>query len=289
MKWYNITAATRKSRCDEVERLFWSLGALSVTVADGSDDPIFEPGYGETPLWCDIHMTSLFPDSVDISEVDSELRGNSYTVVDHEVLFDRVWEREWLKYFRPTRFGRRLWICPSGTDIPDVGAVTMKLDPGLAFGTGSHSTTRLCLEWLSEARLRGVSLLDFGCGSGVLGIAASLLGARDVTAIDNDPQAIVATQKNAENNRVRAISAVLNNKPVGQFDIVIANILSAPLIDLSVQLKRAVFQGGSLVLSGIMDTQLSEVLAAYSTFTLCDTQSHDGWVLLHLKNLEREL
>ena len=125
--------------------------------------------------------------------------------------------------------------------------------------------------------------------SGVLGSAASLRGARDVMAIDNDPQAIVATQKNAENNRVRAISAVLNNKPVGQFDIVIANILSAPLIDLSAQLKRAVFQGGSLVLSGIMDSQLSEVLAAYSTFTLCDTHSHDGWVLLHLKNLEREL
>ena len=289
MKWHNITAATTKSYSDDLERLFWSLGAISVTVADGSNSPIFEPGYGEMPLWCSIHMTALFPDSLDVSKIGDELRENNYDLVGHEILADRVWEREWLKYFRPKRFGRRLWICPSGMAVSDMDAVTMKLDPGLAFGTGSHSTTRLCLEWLSEASLREVSLLDFGCGSGVLSIAASLLGAEDVMAIDNDPQAILATQKNAEKNNVSIITTLLSNKPLGQYDIVVANILSEPLIDLSVQLKRAVSLGGILVLSGIMDSQLPEVLEAYSSFKLCDTRTHNCWVLLHFQNLVGEV
>ena len=289
MKWHNITAATRKSYSDDLERLFWSLGAISVTVADGSNSPIFEPGYGEMPLWCSIHMTALFPDSLDISKIGDELRDNNYDLVGHEILADRVWEREWLKYFRPTRFGRRLWICPSGMDVSDIDAVTMKLDPGLAFGTGTHSTTRLCLEWLSEASLREVSLLDFGCGSGVLSIAASLLGAEDVMAIDNDPQAILATQRNAKKNNVSRISTLLSNKPVGQYDIVVANILSEPLIDLSMQLKRSVSLGGILVLSGIMDSQLPEVMEAYSSFKFCDTRTHNRWVLLHFQNLDGEV
>jgi len=145
------------------------------------------------------------------------------------------------------------------------------------------------LEWLSDTSLREASLLDFGCGSGVLGIAASLLGAGHVVAIDNDPQAIKATKENAKNNQVSAISIFLDQEPMGRFDIVIANILSKPLIDLSAQLKRAVKQGGSLVLSGLMEPQHAEVLEAYSTFKVCETRTHDCWQLLHLKNLELNL
>ena len=288
MSWFNVTAATKKQRSVELEDLFWFLGALSITIADGSDDPLYEPGYGETPIWPDVHMSGLFSDELDIIRINEKILTNGFSLVGYENLLDRVWEREWLKYFEPTQFGRRLWICPNGMDVSDDEAVIVNLDPGLAFGTGSHSTTRLCLEWLSEANLRESSLLDFGCGSGVLAIAAYLLGARNVVAIDNDPQAIAATEENAKKNKASDISALLGHKPLGRFDIVIANILSEPLIALSELLKRSVLPRGSLVLSGIMESQRTSVLQAYKSFEVCNSCTNDGWELVHLKNPTRE-
>ena len=231
---------------------------------------------------------NCFGHELDIVRINEKILTNGFSLVGYENLLDRVWEREWLKYFEPTQFGRRLWICPNGMNVSDDDAVIVNLDPGLAFGTGSHSTTRLCLEWLSEANLRESSLLDFGCGSGVLAIAAYLLGARNVVAIDNDPQAIAATEENAKKNKASDISALLGHKPLGRFDIVIANILSEPLIALSEPLKRSVLPRGSLVLSGIMESQRKSVLQAYKSFEVCNSCTNDGWELVHLKNPTRE-
>jgi len=273
---------------DRVEEVLQRHGAHAVTLTDAGDDPVLEPAPGCTPLWRDTRITALFSADVDFASLRADL-GAALAVAELpanrvEPLADRVWEREWLKDFHPMRFGRRLWVAPDdGFAAPD-DAVVVRLDPGLAFGTGTHATTALCLEWLDGVDVSGRSVLDVGCGSGILSIAALKLGARSVTGVDIDPQALLATRQNAERNAVGGplTTAAELPPPAEPFDIVVANILASTLTDMAGLLCRSLKTGGSLALSGILDDQVTAVAAAYREFVEFETPAgKDGWALLH--------
>lgn len=281
MNWRNITAAAPRDHVDTLERCFWELGAVSVTVTDAGDNPLYEPGPGETPLWQSAHVVGLFEDDVDTAAVEDQLTVSGFDFIGAALLEDRQWEREWLQHFEPMCFGQRLWVCPNELDVKSPNAVVMKLDPGLAFGTGTHATTRLCLEWLDSSDLRDKKILDFGCGSGILGIAACLLGASSVYAIDNDPQALSATSANAANNGVAHRMTVSDKIPSEQYDVVIANILAQPLIELGPALMGAMRPRADLILSGIMASQGDWVAQAYARLAAMAVNNHDGWLLQH--------
>ena len=282
MIWHNVTAAASRDDSSTLEQYFWDLGAVSVTVVDAGDDPQYELAPGETPLWRSVHVRGLFEDDVDVAHIQQSLADEQFTVVEYEQLADRQWEREWLKHFQPMRFGEKLWVCPAGMNVSAKRSVIVDLDPGLAFGTGTHSTTRLCLEWLDGFQVDHRRVLDFGCGSGILGIAAGLLGAEEVVAIDNDPQALASTRENASKNNVAMTIGLPEDTTLGQYDIVIANILAQPLIELSDILMNAVLPGGDLILSGIMQSQEDWVLEAYRALELVEHRSHEDWLLLHM-------
>lgn len=261
-------------------------GALAVTLADAADDPVLEPAPGETPLWPSVRLTALLPDGPAGEEVARSITAAlalSPGDVALEELEDRPWEREWLKDFRPMRFGRRLWICPGGQAAADPGAVVVELDPGLAFGTGTHPSTALCLEWLDGAGLAGESLLDYGCGSGILALAALALGAGHATAVDIDPQALIATRENAARNRLAAALTVLPADDLADaaFDVVVANILSGPLVELAPRLARLTRAGGRIALAGLLDEQATDVAQAYQPwFDIVAHATLSGWTLL---------
>ena len=254
---------------DAVEEIFARHGATSITLTDAGDRPVLEPAPGKTPLWRDTRMTGLFSPDADLGALRADLL-QSLSIAElpaHEVavLADRAWEREWRKDFGPMRFGSRLWICPGDSNVDHQDAVVVKLDPGLAFGTGTHASTALCLEWLDGLNLQGSTVLDIGCGSGVLVIAALLLGSERAVALDIDPQAIRATVENALSNDVRDRLMVTNhmNGIAGGFDVVIANILANPLIELARPIADRVNGGCVLALSGILSEQVDQVLEAY--------------------------
>lgn len=278
----HITAA--REQAPQLELLLERCGALSVTFEDAADEPMFEPPPGATPLWNATRVTGLFEGTTDAdrlrAELDRALAGSEVSLA-LEVLEDRAWERAWLDNFRPMRFGRRLWVCPTGQEVDDAAAVVVRLDPGLAFGTGTHPTTALCLEWLDGADLAGRSLIDFGCGSGILAIAAAHLGARHVIAVDHDPQAVLATRNNAILNGVEDRVQALHSDAFGDrsADIVMANILANVLVQLAEPIRRRVMPGGTLVLSGILREQARDVAAAYAAhFSLEPAVARDAWV-----------
>ncbi len=253
-----------------VESVFLELGAASVTLTDAGDDPVLEPGPGETPLWASTRITGLFSADDDLDTFAAALRAK--LGVDHlpehrvEALADRDWEREWLRDFAPMRFGARRWICPTGQTVDDAGAVVVHLDPGLAFGTGTHPTTALCLEWLGGLELGGKRLLDYGCGSGILTIAALKLGCKAATGMDIDDQAVIATRQNALANEVGENLTVLGHADAveGQFDVIVANILAGPLVQFADSITSHLVEGGMLALSGVLCEQADEVLRAYA-------------------------
>ena len=284
MKWKTIAVTTSDDKAEALEEIFWSLGALSVSMTDAEDAPIFEPGPGETPLWANITLTAMFEETKDLQEVLGVLKAAKYAVLFTEELGDRVWEREWLARFKPMQFGNRLWVCPTGYKVDEDDAVVMDLDPGLAFGTGTHATTYMCLNWLDKHLKPGIKLLDYGCGSGILGIAGLLLGAVAVDAVDNDPQALVATIDNASRNNVNdMIRTFLPEQfEADTYALVVANILAQPLVDLAPALSGYLQPGGDLVLSGIMQSQADWVINAYD-LELIEKVEMDGWVCLHLK------
>ena len=279
-----------------VEDAFSRLGASSVTLSDAGDDPVLEPGPGETPLWSSTRITGLFPGDTDMdafrTAVAAELGLAKLPAHHIEELADRAWEREWLRDFGAMRFGERLWICPTGSDIDDVNAVVVHLDPGLAFGTGTHPTTALCLEWLDGIDLRGKTLLDYGCGSGVLAIAGLKLGSSTATAMDIDPQAVIATEQNAGDNEV-AKNLFVTGSPEGiegQFDVVVANILAGPLVQFADSITSLLARGGMLALSGVLCEQADEVMAAYKgwiEFEEPEFREQDGQVWSRLTGLRR--
>jgi ribosomal protein L11 methyltransferase len=258
-------------------------GAASITLEDAGDDPVLEPPPGSTPLWPHVRIKALFDVAADPHALRASFPGATF-----EHVADRAWEREWLKDFRPMRFGRRLWICPGGQRAQlhesAEAPCLIELDPGLAFGTGTHPTTALCLEWLDGAPLAGKFVVDYGCGSGVLAIAALKLGAAAVLAIDIDPQALLATRDNAERNRVADLLTVggpAQAQPAPA-DVLLANILAEPLIELAPALAGRVTPGGCVVLSGLLRGQAEAVASRYAAwFDMRPATVRDDWALLY--------
>jgi ribosomal protein L11 methyltransferase len=268
-----------------VEAVLTSLGAWSVTLEDAADDPVLEPAPGETPLWPTVRLRALFAADADRAAIEAALSAvlPPAAALRFEQLEDRAWEREWLRDFRATRFGKRLWVCPTGASAGDPCAVEVVLDPGLAFGTGSHRTTALCLEWLDGRELAGRRVIDYGCGSGILAIAALRLGAAGAVAFDIDSQALLATRENAERNGVADRLRILASPPEGQAccDILVANILAGPLTELAGRFAALLRPGGQIALSGLLSDQVTSVVAAYRPwFMIGATAIRDGWALL---------
>ncbi len=284
--WQQIVLATDKARVNDLETALFQVGCLSVTIEDAGDQPIFEPAPGTTPVWAQLRVTGLFDEEADLEQVTDQLHAilGGLSVIELTTLADRAWEREWMSHFKPMQFGQRLWICPSWCEPPEPAAVNLMLDPGLAFGTGTHQTTALCLEWLDQHDLHEKQVIDYGCGSGILAIAALLLGCKSVLAVDNDPQALQATRQNALNNHVEkeqlTVSApdAVESAPV---DLLMANILAGPLIELAPRLSSLVLSGGQIILSGILTSQIDDVSTAYQPFfDLHDPVSRGDWVRL---------
>ena len=269
MEWRQFVMNLGALPVDAVEEVFERHGAQAVTLTDAGDEPVLEPAPGETPLWSDIRITGLFSPTADFDELRADLlRSLALTrLPEHrvEILEDRPWEREWRKDFRPMRFGNRLWVCPGEFEVDAPHAIVVQLDPGLAFGTGTHPTTALCLEWLDGRQLDHKHVLDFGCGSGILSVAALLLGADSVTAVDIDSQAITATRQNAERNGVAyGIRTAGEARDLDvAYDVAVANILAAPLIDHARTICERIVVGGEIALSGILQHQVSAVVDAY--------------------------
>lgn len=286
MSWQQLVCHTTSHHQDAIVDTMEASGALSITWQDAEDDPILEPKPGEMRLWNNLVVTALYEGETDLTPLLSilEARKTDWQIqsLQQETIEDQAWERAWMEDFRPMRFGKRLWIYPSWYETPDDDSVKLLLDPGLAFGTGTHPTTALCLEWLDGQDMDGKSVLDYGCGSGVLAIAALKLGAAQAVGTDIDPQALQATQDNAVRNGINL--AVLSTYhpeqlPCRLYDVVMANILAGPLVELAPKLLDSLRPGGLLVLSGILAEQAEFIAAAYENalddFTI--TQQ-EGWI-----------
>ncbi len=276
MPWLELSLTLRADQQDAVETALEDVGALSITLLDADADTsnehaILEPGVGETPLWDQVVLNALFESGTDRAGLVHVLGELLPDLTPERVAFrevgDQDWTRAWMDQFKPMRFGRRTWIYPWTIEPPSSGDdVVVRLDPGLAFGTGTHPTTALCLEWLDGLDLAGANVIDYGCGSGILAIAAARLGAAHVLAIDNDPQAIDASRDNAGRNDVadRIALALPDDSVPVPADILVANILAGPLHDLAPRFAESVKPGGLLALSGILAGQHEELLVRYA-------------------------
>ncbi|RHW23040.1 50S ribosomal protein L11 methyltransferase [Pseudomonas jilinensis] len=285
MSWLQLRLAISPDQASDLEGRLLELGAVSVTFMDAEDQPIFEPDLGTTPLWSNTHLLALFEADTDPDALISHLTllcGGQLPDYSLEQLEDQDWERSWMDNFQPMRFGQRLWIVPSWHQAPEPEAVNLLLDPGLAFGTGTHPTTALCLEWLDSEPLAGKTLIDFGCGSGILAIAALLLGVDQAIGTDIDPQALEASRDNAQRNGIadQRFSLYLPEAmPPQPAEVLVANILAGPLVSLAPQLASLVLPGGRIALSGILAEQTDEILAAYRPwFNLDPVTERDGWI-----------
>ena len=305
--WQQLTLAAGAHGVERLEDALLAAGAIAVTLSDGGDRPVLEPAPGATPLWPHTLVTGLFDGGADLAAVKQRLRDalgmDALAAAEQATLAERDWARVWLDDFKPMRFGRRLWVCPGDQPPPpasppastpastpaaaaDTDAVTVALDPGLAFGTGTHPTTALCLEWLDGADLGAKTVLDYGCGSGILAVAAAKLGAGRVWAIDIDPQALLAGRDNAARNGVADRLWLGTPEQLAATaataDVVVANILAGPLIELAPKLTARLRPGGALALSGLLADQAAAVSKAYRPWLeLKNGGQRDGWVLLY--------
>lgn len=299
MAWIELELLADREAAPLIEAALENAGALAVTLDEGNDglaesaDPrwdqhqVLEPAPGETPLWRQLRITALFDDgpagSMQAEDAAQLLAAQCLATPTLRRLEDQPWERVWLEGLKPQRFGRRLWICPQGQVVDSADAVVIDLDPGLAFGTGHHATTALCLEWLDRVPLTDSTLIDFGCGSGILAIAALKLGAARALAVDHDPQALEATLENAQTNGVdeRLFVYEPEQMPMDGADLLVANILAGPLVELAPNLARLTKRGGLLALSGILDHQADAVSRAYlADFELEPPLEREDWVLI---------
>ena len=289
MPWIQVRLDTTSDHADILEDLLMEAGACAVTLQDAKDQPVYEPELGTTPLWQDTVVVGLFNAQTRTDELIPFLEANAglepFPPHKIELVEDKDWEREWMTHFHPMQFGPRLWVCPSWKEVPDPNAINLMLDPGLAFGTGTHPTTALCLRWLDQQdQLNDKEIIDYGCGSGILAIAALLLGARSAVGVDLDPQALEATIENARRNHIPAgkLSVFLpGDEPDEQADVVLANILAGPLTQLAGKLAGLTRTGGSIALSGILAEQADDIVQAYKQwFTMDDPITVDGWAML---------
>ncbi len=294
MSWLQLRLDTDPAAAARLEDALLAAGAVAVTLedtlGDKTDGPVLEPGVGETPLWRQTRLTGLFPADADMDAVvaglDAGLTGAAAPRV--EILEDKDWTREWMQHYRPMQFGPRFWVCPSWLEPPDPDAVNLLLDPGLAFGTGTHPTTALCLGQLAGAVGEGARVVDYGCGSGILAVAAAKLGAGPVLCVDNDPQALAATADNATRNGVPldgltvALPGDYDSAPwAGRCDLVVANILAGPLLELAPVIAGFLRPGGVLLLSGLLASQAGALIDGYAArLSLAVAGEQAGWVVL---------
>ena len=290
MSWLQLRLDCAPAQVEQLEALLLGSGAVAVTMEDNADQPVLEPAVGETPLWQQTRLTGLYPADTDMAAALDRfpaalLDGCNQRI---EILEDKDWEREWMQHYQPMQFGRRLWVCPSWLEPPVAGAVNLLLDPGLAFGTGTHPTTALCLAELDGMALEAQRVVDYGCGSGILAIAALKLGAAEALGVDNDPQALVASRDNAARNGIAAERfpvALPGHYDASRWqasaDTVIANILAGPLMALSTTLLPCLKPGGTLLLSGLLATQSAALVEYYApNIDLRIAGERDGWVCL---------
>ena len=277
MKWLQIHITVEQAQVDFTETLLSSLGAVSVTLDDAENQDLLEPLPGETPLWNKVIVTGIYAQEDD-EEIDVNALLTFITAqmpeapVRHEFLEDQEWERTWMDAYEPIQIAEKYWIVPEWMEAPEADAVNIKLDPGLAFGTGNHASTFLCLQWLGKTDVKDKIVIDYGCGSGILGVAALLLGAKKVYATDIDPQAVLATKQNAD------LNGVLDHLYVGlpeefnetfqgkQADVLVANILAGPLMMLAPEFATLIKSEGEFALAGILEEQVADVSSVYSNF-----------------------
>ncbi len=287
MTWHQISVITTEELAPRLADFFDKLGAVSVTYMDAEDEPVYEPAIGETKIWSNTEVIALY-------EMDAEpelIKNQVYATFKpeqlhnyrHEIIEDQEWERAWMEFYKPMKFADKLWVCPTDQEQYESGTVCLTLDPGLAFGTGTHPTTALCLEWLASHDLAGKTVIDYGCGSGILAVAAILLDATAAHAVDIDPQAITATQSNALKNRVQdKVTCYLPEQFTPfQADVVLANILAKPLIEMAEQISNLVAPGSHLVLSGILHEQAESVMKAYQAYIIFEAPvQQEDWIRL---------
>ena len=284
MDWLQISFQIEKSQADLISEVLTGLGSLSITYSDTLDDAIYEPPVGQTPLWDNVTVNALFSTDVNQEDIKASIfEICNVNALNSFILKDRVWEDECKKDFHSMKFGENLWVCPSWesqAEIPS-DAIVINIDPGLAFGTGSHQTTSLCLEYLDNNPPKNIEVIDFGCGTGILAIAAAKLGASRVLAIDNDPQAIISSKGNVINNQCESIIKSIHSDDEIDFescDLLIANILINPLIELAPRFAALINPDGELLLSGILKKQVDRVVDCYSEyFTNLEVSNIDEW------------
>lgn len=289
MNWIQVKAEIAPQLLEALEEGLLAAGAVAVTMQDGADQPILEPELGTMPVWDNTTLTALFEQDADIEQAralaqevfNHYLPDTDFPTLQVDILENEDWTRKWIENFKPIACGEKLWICPSWCEPPHPEAINLLLDPGLAFGTGTHPTTFLCLEWLDANDMKGKTVIDYGCGSGILGIAALLLGAERVIAIDNDPQALTATEDNAQRNNIPkgAIECYLpEHCPGVKADILIANILAQPLYTLRDHLGTLCKSGAKIALSGVLREQADELKAHYQVgFDMNPTKFLEDW------------
>ena len=286
-EYHQIEFNIAKDDLTETEKILESYQPLSISIQGFGEEKIYEPLPGEMPIWEKIRVKAMYQNIKNLSELENEIiNKTNIKIFNNKVIKaigEKDWQEEWVQSSKPMRFGENLWIYPDHLIDNLEGKVCVNLNPGLAFGTGSHPTTRLCLEWLEKSNLDQKSVLDYGCGSGILGISAIKLGAKSVTAIDLDPQAVIASKNNAEKNHVQQeIKITDNNKKIEKnFNIIVANILAKPLIELAPYFYKKLNQDGVICLSGILEGQINIIKDAYlKYFNLSEIKIKDGWVMM---------
>ena len=290
MPWLQLIFNTTQQECPLYSEILSNIGALSVTLEDAGDQPIYEPLFGETPHWPDTRVIGLFDGDTNLDEVVETVREQLKPItIAHwqiEKLEDRDWAKEWTKDFHPIQITNELWICPSWCEPPEPSATNIYMDPGLAFGSGTHATTSLCMSWLAQHKPYEMDMIDYGCGSGILAITAAKLGAKQVWAIDNDPQALVSTHHNAKNNGVDNIIHIglAENFDDLLVDVLMANILALPLVELAEHFANMVKPHGNIVLSGILPDQIDLITKTYvQWFDIKPATIKDNWVRIEGK------
>ena len=293
MSWKQILLVIKKSETDLVSEVLMGLGSISITYTDALDDAIYEPPVGQTPLWDNVKLSALFSSKTDQKIIEASiLEICNISVINTINLDDRIWEDECQKDFPLMRFGKKIWVCPSWDEVIQTpkDAIIINMDPGLAFGTGSHHTTRLCLEYLDANPPINLNVIDFGCGTGILAIAAAKLGAAAIIAIDNDSQAVTSCKQNVMNNNCEKIIKIVRLQSeinFGSFDLIIANILANPIIELSPLFISYLSHNGKIILSGILEEQVNKVIDCYSeNFTNIEVSNQNEWFRISCTKIE---